>query len=158
MKIIASLYTQQILSVLDITKPRISYNSHNKDSSLLEKPFQYKQINKQIDRLVILSQVVLILLIVPRIDKNSKRRFCQCTYVSPKHLYKVKPPYLYQLNGAAILYQHILSQHLQSNYSQTIGLILISPMSFPRYLFSLIKVCREVVRIYKRLLVNSSKN
>jgi len=23
-----------------------------------------------------------------RIDKNSKRRFCQCTYVSPKHLYK----------------------------------------------------------------------
>ena len=34
-------------------------------------------------------------------------------------------------------------------YSKTIILILITPMSFSRYLFSLIKVCNEVVRIYK---------
>ena len=32
-----------------------------------------------------------------------------------------------------------------------IGLILINPMSFSRYLFSLVKVCNEVVCIYNRL-------
>ena len=31
-------------------------------------------------------------------------------------------------------------------------------MSFSRYLFSLIKVCKEVVRIYNRLWENSSKS
>ena len=60
-------------------------------------------------------------------------------------------------HGTAIQYQHIQSQHLLSNHSQTIRLILINQMSFSRYLFSLIKVCKEVVRIYNRIRVNSSK-
>ena len=57
----------------------------------------------------------------------------------------------------AIWYQYILSQQLYSNYSKTIGLILINPMSYSRYLFSLIEVCKEVVRIYNQLGLNSSK-
>ena len=60
--------------------------------------------------------------------------------------------------GAATQYQHIQSQHLKPNNSQTIGLILINPLPFSRFVFSLIKVCREIVCIYNRLRVNNSKS
>ena len=52
----------------------------------------------------------------------------------------------------------IPSHFVVSNHSQTIGLILIIPMVFPRYLYSLIKVYEKIVSTFSIFRVNYSRS